>query len=53
MASPKLLPGKTQESYDKQLVRDWLIAQGYKERLDRARKSGETVPASTAAPQRT
>lgn len=43
-------PGKTQESYDKQLVRDWLIAEGYKERLDRARESGEKLPSPPSLP---
>jgi len=37
-------PGKTQESYDKQPVRDWLISVGYKEKLDQARKAGKPVP---------
>jgi len=37
-------PGKTQESYDKQPVRDWLISVGYKEKLDKARKAGQPVP---------
>ncbi len=36
--------GKTQDSYDKQPVRDWLVAQGYKARLDAARKAGAAVP---------
>jgi phosphoribosylaminoimidazole-succinocarboxamide synthase len=43
-------PGKTQDSYDKQLVRDWLIAAGYKDELDRARKGGEPVPPPPALP---
>jgi len=37
-------PGKTQESYDKQPIRDWLSSEGYKARLDQARKSGSETP---------
>ncbi|MCX6821591.1 MAG: phosphoribosylaminoimidazolesuccinocarboxamide synthase [Candidatus Aenigmarchaeota archaeon] len=37
-------PGKTQESFDKQVVRDWLIKEGYKESLDKAAKSGKKMP---------
>jgi len=37
-------PGKTQESFDKQVVRDWLIKEGYKESLDKAVKSGKKFP---------
>jgi phosphoribosylaminoimidazole-succinocarboxamide synthase len=37
-------PGKNQESYDKQLIRDWLSKVGYKNTLDKARKSGQPVP---------
>src|SRR5436189_5050825 len=33
-------PGKTQESYDKQVIRDWLGKGGYKNTLDEARKEG-------------
>ena len=40
----KYEPGKTQESYDKQPIRDWLISMGYKAELDRARKAGAGVP---------
>jgi phosphoribosylaminoimidazole-succinocarboxamide synthase len=43
-------PGKTQDSYDKQPVRDWLTSAGYKEKLDRARKSGEPTPAPPLLP---
>lgn len=46
----KYSPGRPQESYDKQLVRDWLIAEGYKERLDKARKSGAPLPAPPSLP---
>ncbi len=37
-------PGKTQESYDKQPIRDWLTRAGYKKRLDEARQEGLPVP---------
>jgi len=37
-------PGKSQEAFDKQVVRDWLIEQGYKKKLDEARKSGKKIP---------
>ena len=40
----KYSPGKTQESYDKQPIRDWLSSEGYKARLDQARKSGAPTP---------
>ncbi len=43
-------PGKSQESYDKQPIRDWLISEGYKARLDKARKSGEAVPQPPTLP---
>lgn len=38
-------PGKTQESYDKQLLRDWLIRTGFKEEVDRLAADGKK-PAS-------
>ena len=37
-------PGKTQESYDKQPIRDWLGKVGYKKTLDEARKDGRPIP---------
>src|SRR5713226_5758859 len=37
-------PGKTQESYDKQPIRDWLGKVGYKKTLDDARKDGRPMP---------
>ena len=37
-------PGKTQESYDKQPIRDWLGKVGYKKTLDEARREGRTTP---------
>ena len=33
-------PGKTQESYDKQLLRDWLIKIGFKDAIERLAKEG-------------
>ena len=36
--------GRVQESYDKQVVRDWLIEVGYKKSLDEARKKGTPLP---------
>ena len=36
--------GKTQESYDKQPIRDWLSNVGYKTSLDEARRQGQPVP---------
>ena len=40
----KYKPGKSQESYDKQPIRDWLVSEGYKSKLDQARKSGSETP---------
>jgi phosphoribosylaminoimidazole-succinocarboxamide synthase len=37
-------PDKNQESYDKQLVRDWLSKVGFKKTLDDARKAGQPTP---------
>ncbi|HZD11969.1 MAG TPA: phosphoribosylaminoimidazolesuccinocarboxamide synthase, partial [Candidatus Binatus sp.] len=37
-------PGRSQESYDKQPVRDWLSKVGYKKTLDKARSEGLPVP---------
>ncbi|HEX4920215.1 MAG TPA: phosphoribosylaminoimidazolesuccinocarboxamide synthase [Candidatus Bathyarchaeia archaeon] len=37
-------PGKSQESYDKQVIRDWLGKAGYKKQLDEARKEGRPIP---------
>ena len=36
--------GKNQESYDKQLIRDWLSKVGFKKTLDEARKNGQPTP---------
>ena len=39
--------GKVQESYDKQILRDWLTANGYQKQFDEARKDGkEPTPPS-------
>jgi phosphoribosylaminoimidazole-succinocarboxamide synthase len=37
-------PGKNQESYDKQPIRDWLSKMGYKKTLGEARKLGQPTP---------
>lgn len=34
-------PGKVQESYDKQLLRDWLIKIGFKYKIDELRQKGQ------------
>jgi len=44
-------PGKVQESYDKQPIRDWLSKVGYKKNLDQARKQGMTVPRPPDIPE--
>jgi phosphoribosylaminoimidazole-succinocarboxamide synthase len=44
-------PGKTQESYDKQPVRDWLQSSGYRAKLDAARKAGQPVPPPPELPR--
>ena len=44
-------PGKTQESYDKQPMRDWLQSSGYKAKLDAARKAGQPVPPPPELPR--
>jgi phosphoribosylaminoimidazole-succinocarboxamide synthase len=48
--SERYAPGRTQDSYDKQPVRDWLTAAGYKATLDQARKSGAPTPAPPSLP---
>lgn len=42
--------GKPQESYDKQLVRDWLISVGFKRELDEAIKKGRPLPEPPTLP---
>jgi phosphoribosylaminoimidazole-succinocarboxamide synthase len=44
-------PGKAQESYDKQPIRDWLTAEGYKAKLDQARKAGAATPPPPRLPE--
>ena len=39
--------GKIQEAYDKQLLRDWLTANGYQKQFDDARDAGEEPVAPT------
>jgi len=43
-------PGKTQESYDKQLLRDWLIKTGFKDSVDRLAKEGKKPNPPKIAP---
>lgn len=38
---PDYHPGKTQEAYDKQHLRDWLIKTGFKAEIDRLAKEGK------------
>ena len=42
--------GKTQESFDKQILRDWLIDSGYKKQLDDARKNKAELPPPPVLP---
>jgi phosphoribosylaminoimidazole-succinocarboxamide synthase len=42
--------GKIQESYDKQILRDWLTANGYQKQFEDARKRGEE-PVAPSIPQ--
>ena len=42
--------GKVQESYDKQIIRDWLTAVGYKRSLEETRKGGSKPPAPPELP---
>ena len=44
-------PGKNQESYDKQLIRDWLTGVGFKKSLDETRKAGKPVPRPPDLPE--
>jgi len=44
-------PGKIQESYDKQLLRDWLIKTGFKEKVDRLAKEGKKPESPEVAPE--
>jgi phosphoribosylaminoimidazole-succinocarboxamide synthase len=47
----RYVPGRSQDSYDKQPVRDWLISVGYREKLESARKSGQPTPPPPVLPQ--
>ena len=42
--------GKTQEAYDKQILRDWLTANGYQQQFEDARKQGKE-PVAPSIPQ--
>jgi len=42
--------GKIQEAYDKQLLRDWLTANGYQKQFDDARKRNEE-PTAPSIPE--
>jgi phosphoribosylaminoimidazole-succinocarboxamide synthase len=44
-------PGKVQESYDKQLLRDWLVKIGFKEKVDRLAKEGKKPKSPEVAPE--
>lgn len=37
-------PGKAQQSYDKQLLRDWLIGTGFKDKVDNLARNGKKPP---------
>jgi phosphoribosylaminoimidazole-succinocarboxamide synthase len=43
-------PGKIQESYDKQLLRDWLIKIGFKNKIDRLAKEGKKPDSPDVSP---
>ncbi len=43
--------GKTQEAYDKQLLRDWLTEQGYQKKFDEARENGQEPIAPSIPPE--
>jgi phosphoribosylaminoimidazole-succinocarboxamide synthase len=43
-------PGKVQESYDKQLLRDWLIRVGFKDKIDRLAKEGKKPGSPDVSP---
>jgi phosphoribosylaminoimidazole-succinocarboxamide synthase len=43
-------PGKIQESYDKQLLRDWLITIGFKDKIDRLAKEGKKPGSPDVSP---
>lgn len=43
--------GKTQEAYDKQILRDWLYEHGYQKQFDDARDAGKEPIAPTIPPE--
>jgi phosphoribosylaminoimidazole-succinocarboxamide synthase len=43
--------GKIQEAYDKQLLRDWLTANGYQKQFDEVRQHGEEPTAPSIPPE--
>jgi len=44
-------PGKIQEAYDKQLLRDWLTANGYQKQFDTSRANGQEPTAPNIPPE--
>jgi phosphoribosylaminoimidazole-succinocarboxamide synthase len=44
-------PGRDQESFDKQLLRDWLIKTGFKEKVDNSIKDGGKIVPPVIPPQ--
>jgi phosphoribosylaminoimidazole-succinocarboxamide synthase len=44
-------PGKIQESYDKQLLRDWLMKTGFKDKIDRLAKEGKKPESPEIIPE--
>ena len=40
-------PGKIQEAFDKQLLRDWLTEQGYQKQFEDSRNDGQEPKAPT------
>lgn len=44
-------PGKVQESYDKQMLRDWLVKIGFKEIVDRLAKEGKKPDSPEVSPE--
>ncbi|MEM1559663.1 MAG: phosphoribosylaminoimidazolesuccinocarboxamide synthase [Candidatus Bathyarchaeia archaeon] len=44
-------PGRLQDSFDKQPVRDWLDRVGYRRRLEEARRRGDPIPEPPSLPR--
>jgi phosphoribosylaminoimidazole-succinocarboxamide synthase len=44
-------PGRVQESYDKQLLRDWLIEIGFKDKVDKLAKQGKKPESPQLSPE--